>query len=217
MQHPFEAARSKVARMREQANLLTANDKFAQPYVLLQLAVGELEEYHEEHDKQGTPSYSTEAARGEFDDIAVFYFSWLENFAPKVDMLSTIHTANGYGRHSAALDQLAPVILDSADDPRAIPEVIARLASVGMHMPVPYVALEHMDKTTAKVLANRPPQLFTTWCPIMNRHLAGEEIGQKYEHLNRGTRLIRNAVNRTLRQEDWRPHIPQLVDWTQSD
>lgn len=217
MPHPFERAREKVQSMRRQANLLESVDRFAPPEFLLQLAVGEALEYQAEQEKYGTISYDLPSTQGEFDDIAVYYFSWLGTYAPDVDMLATVHTANGYGSHSAAMDQLTPVILDSADDPvRAVPEVINRLASIGMHMPVPYVAFEGMDRTVHKVLSNRHPLLYTEYCPILHRPLVDEELVLKYQHLERGTRMIRKAVDRTLQPSDWQPFYWQLVDWTRS-
>ncbi len=38
----------------------------------------------------------------------------------------------------------------------------------------------------------------------------------KYLHLEKGTRLVRSVVGRTLQTSDWRPHFVQLVDWTNS-
>lgn len=217
MPHPFERAREKVQTMRHRANLLEAVDQFAPPEFLLQLAVVEAAEYQAEQEKYGTPEYSLPDTQGEFDDIAVYYFSWLGTYASQVDMLATVHTANGYGSHSAAIDQLGPVILDSADDPvLAVPEVINRLASIGMHMPVPYVTFEGMDRTINKVLSNRHPILYSVECPILGRTLREEELVLKYQHLEKGTRMIRRAVNRTLQPSDWQPHYRQLVDWTQS-
>lgn len=217
MPHPFLEARERVAAMRQKSNLLEAVDRFAPPEFLLRLAVGELIEYQEEQEKYGSPDYSLVDTQGEFDDIAVYYFSWLETYAPKIDMLSTIHTANGYGSHSAALEQLGPVILDSADDPGlAVPEVINRLASIGMHMPVPYVSFRGMERTVRKVLSNRPPELYSEFCPVKGRVLEDEELVLKYTHLEKGTRMIRNAVGKTLRSGDWKPFYRQLVDWTQS-
>lgn len=217
MPHPFERARDKVQTMRQQANLLEAVDAFAPPEFLLQLAVGEIAEYAAEQEKYGRPDYNVEVTQGEFDDIAVFYFSWLATYAPQVDMLARVHTANGYGSHSAALDQLGEVIFDSADAPmQAVPEVINRLASIGMHMPVPYTTFAHMDATVAKVLANRHPRLYSEYCPILQRPLVDEELVLKYQHLEKGTRQIRAAVGRTLVPSDWKPVYWQLVDWTQS-
>lgn len=216
MPHPFLEARERVADMRHKSNLLEAVDRFAPPEFLLQLAVGELIEYEEEQDNYGTPEYNLADTQGEFDDVAVYYFSWLETYASDVDMLATIHTANGYGSHSAALEQLGPVIMDSADDPRAVPEVINRMASIGMHMPVPYVSFRGMERTVRKVLSNRPPELYSEFCPVKGRVLVEEELVLKYTHLEKGTRMIRNAVGRTLRPSDWKPFYMQLVDWTQS-
>ncbi|NCS97616.1 MAG: hypothetical protein GW762_03455 [Candidatus Pacebacteria bacterium] len=217
MPHPFEQARNRVTAMRKQANLLEAVDRFAPPEFLLQLAIGELIEYADEQEKHGTPNYNLADTQGEFNDIAVFYFSWLETYAPNVDMLSTIHTANGYGSHSAALENLEPVIMDSIDTPvSAVPEVMNRLASIGMHMPVPYVTFGSMSVTVDKVLSNRNPVLYSEDCPVLGRKLVDEELVLKYQHLERGTRMIRKAVNRTLVPSDWQPHYRQLVDWTNS-
>lgn len=218
MPHPFKTAETKVMYMRRKADLLEAVDSFASPVFLLQRAIEELGEYAQEQEKYGSKEYDVTAAKGEFDDIFVFYVSWLATYAPKVDMLQSVHTANGYGNQSAALDQLAPVILDSLDNPeRAVPEVIKRLASIGMYMPVPYVGFSNIDATTRKVLSNRPPKLYTAYCPVKRRVLKDEELIFKYTHLEKGTRLIRQAVGRTLRVTDWLPYYTQLVDWTQSD
>ncbi len=217
MSHPFIEAREKVDEMRRQANLLEAVDQFAAPEFLLSMAVTELHEYAQEQEKYGTPNYDVVATNGEFDDIAVFFFSWIQTYAANVDMLQTIHSANGYGSHSAALEQLGPVIQDAADDLRAVPEVITRLASIGMHMPVPYVAFEGMDRTVNKVLSNRPPALYSVFCPSKGRELKDEELVRKYQHLEKGTRMIRNKVGRTLQPADWQPYYQQLVGWTQSE
>lgn len=217
MSHPALEARSRVKAMREASNLLEEVDHFAPPDFLLSLAVGELAEFKEELDLYGTDAYDETRIIDELNDVGVLFVSSIETYAPHVDMMRTIHTANGYGGHSAALDRLGPVIMDTVDDPdRAIPEVIARLASIGRHMPTPYIIFEKMEQTVLKVLYNRPPELYSSYCPILGRELREEELIKKYQHLEKGTRLIRKMVKRTLRPEDWRPHYWQLVDWTQS-
>ena len=217
MPHPFLEAREKVSRMRRESNLLEAVDSFAAKGYLLNRSVDELDEYTQEQEKHGTPEYDLAATQGEFDDIAVLFFSWLETYARDVDMLQTVHTANGYGSHSAALENLAPVILDSQDDLRAVPEVVARLASIGIHMPVPYVTFARMSQTVERVLKNRPPWLYSTYCPILKRELRDEELLLKYEHLEKGTKMIRKKVDRTLRTMDLLPHKQQLLEWQKSD
>ena len=218
MPHPAIEARDKVRGMREASDLLEEVDHFAPPEFLLSLAVGELAEYEEEQDLYGTDDYDRSRSEDELNDVGVFFYSWVETNVPHVDMMRTIHTANGYGSHSSALDQLGPVIMDSMDDPdRAVPEVLARLASVGIHMPTPYVVFEQMQRTVTKVLRNRPPELYTAYCPVLGRQLHDEELLRKYKHLERATRMIRKSVNRTLVPADWKPHFHQMVDWTQSE
>lgn len=218
MSHPALEARSRVRAMRQVLDLLEEVDRFAPPDFLLSLAVGELVEYEAEQDLYGTDRYNRVRSEDELNDVGVFFYSWVQRNAQHIDMMSTLHTANGYGSHSAALDQLGPVIMDSMDDPyRAVPEVIARLASVGIHMPNGYIIFEQMQRTVDKVLRNRPPELYTAFCPVLGRQLRDEEVLRKYQHLERGTRMIRKAVNRTLLPSDWQPHYQQLVDWTQSE
>ncbi len=218
MGHPFFEARQKIGNMRRAANLLEGVDKYAQPDFLLTMAAVELTELGEEIAKHGTPEYSQKKLEGEFDDVYVFYMSWLLTHAPQVDMMATVHSANGYGSHSAALERLDPVIRDAADDPAsAVPEFVNRFFSVGLHLPAPYVTFGTLDRTIGKVLSNRHPHLYNTYCPILKRELKGEELVLKYLHLEKGTRMLRATVQRTLVESDWRPHQQRLENWVDSD
>ena len=51
----------------------------------------------------------------------------------------------------------------------------------------------------------------------MKRELRDEELLLKYEHLEKGTKMIRKKVDRTLRTMDLLPHKQQLLEWQKSD
>ncbi len=71
-----------------------------------------------------------------------------------------------------------------------------------------------MQKTIAKVLANRPQELYTD-----SEHgvlLSDSEAMQKYAHLELCMRLIRATVCRTLLPQDWKPYVALLHNWRES-
>ncbi len=217
MSHPFIEARTKVFQIQQEADLLGVVYKYAPIFLLLGFAAKEVAELVQEQELYGSKDYSKTNVAGEFDDILVLLFSWLEVYAPQVDMLQTANSVNGYGKHSNALEQLVPVIMDLMDDPhKAAPECMRRLISIGKHLPTPYVELEHMQATIAKVFANRPVELYSVYCPILGRELDEAESLLKYGHLERLMRILRNKVKRTLRKSDWLPYYKELVDWQNS-
>ncbi len=209
--HLLEQASQRIGDLRDSRGLFKEKDQ-QQPDLLLPLAVGEVAELQEALDQN-----EHVAALDELMDVLNYYFAYLMTTHQQPESVGQLmHGVNGYGKNSAAIDQLSEVILDSQDDPKAITETLRRLYSLGQYLPIPFVSITQLDRTIAKVAANRPAQFYSGLDPLTGRALTGEDASWAFCHFEKCLRAIRDRKLRTLQPQDWQPHQNEIADWHHS-
>lgn len=212
MVHLLVEAENKIRELKQSDYLLTKVDEVARKGTVAGLAVDEVNEVIAALEE----NYLEEAA-AEVGDVLVFYFSLLFAKGEEFDVVGALGNVNGYGKHSNALEELRPVILDSEYEPRAIPEVLARIWSLALWNPYAMQGIKTIDSVIAKVQANYPQELFAVYDPTVSRLSNSDEVFLRYSHMKAGLRLIRNDVQRTLIMADWKPYEFLLQNWQQSE
>jgi hypothetical protein len=212
MQHSeVTAFVAEVRRLKIEASLLGRIDRnFLGTDFLQSLIFSEVSEVREELALDGNSRFSLHRLRGEVADTNVLTVS--RNIADRnsADLTNGAHLINGQGKRSDALDRFCEYILNSEDDPAALVEAFRIIISMLYHIS-PISVVESMRQTVDKVLANRPPELYSDQ---ENGVLLNDaEALQKYIFLEKAMRLIRKTVGRTLVDTDWRPYLKQLRDW----
>lgn len=226
MLSPLETAALSVQDLKQRVPLLGVVDRLSARSALIALALAELGEFWAERDLRGTSEYRDELVVDELNDIGVFVLSWIiSHHGGDIDWLGITARANGYGRTAQDVERLAQVLGEIPADPRALTEFLVRYWSVAHHLPhfSPHSWLTSFELTIAKVMANYPLELFDIYCPIQHRVLTSqEEILQKYSHIKRCIRLIRNWVKERegrsrLVKSDWQPYYWLIVNFYQAE
>lgn len=212
MPHLLEGICDQVAALKSSHRLFSTMDEL-QIGRILPAASDEMKELVDDLEV-GRDSQAT----GELSDVFVYYFSYLiaTKQVPSESMSSLLQGVNGYGKNSAAIERAEEVMLDSADDPRAVQETLRRWYSIGLYLPVSLVTLDQFKKTTDKVRANRPVEFYSGRDPMTGTPLRGEEAMLAFKHFEQSLRMIRDNVGRTLSRRDWQPHQAQIADWRNS-
>lgn len=212
------ASFKEVKHFREILSLLAKVDKIRNPELLLLRAVDEVEEAAREREDFESGHQNLADLKDEYLDILVFLLSNMlaTGVVPSNDWLNS----NGTGNRSGVYEDLIQVIYDSIDDPRALKVVISRYASMVRYSPgLSLDILEQIKTTLDKVMANRPPEFYTTYCRISQRELNPDEILMKYDHLETMFRMLRDFAGKKrlpahLTQD---PEINYLLhDWVNS-
>ncbi|PIY79106.1 MAG: hypothetical protein COY81_04300 [Candidatus Pacebacteria bacterium CG_4_10_14_0_8_um_filter_43_12] len=212
--HPFEQANDQVHRLRVTDSLLVNNESGQAVDFLPTLAVGEVNEVETELDRPGT--IDRQKLGDEYNDVMVLLLAILQNRFPEMQPSEQLDGVNGYGRHSAALENLKPVVAESGSDPKALIESLRRLWSIAIHLPVPFVGLNTFSNTIDKVLGNRPPTFYNGTDPLTGKILLGDEASAAFTHFEKVGRKLRTHVGRTLRPEDWQPYFGEFAGWQNS-
>lgn len=106
---------------------------------------------------------------------------------------------------SNSLEKLHEYVLDLQDSSHALPEILGKLLLVLETFPSGVTIPDGMMKTIQKVLANRPPELYSNSCPIKGKQLNEYEEVNKYQYLEKATRLIRNRCGNRMKPQHWQP------------
>ncbi len=164
-----------------------------------------------EKDKQDT--------RGEHNDIWVFLLVWHACHAPTIDPFQALHTVNGAGKRSNALEKLEIMIDELLTNTGLFPEVFAHMISVGHYLPdgidIGIEWLSSMRETVRKAWANRNGTLgvFSPFDPILNRMLTEEEQLTAADHHQTALRMIRDYKQRTLSPADYQRYFWYIFAW----
>jgi hypothetical protein len=219
MTHPLEQATHLVRQMKRASNLLKVVDKTKDKSFLPTMAAGEVVELRNEVERWGTSETSIDKIFDELNDIWVLTASYLLsiNYVPEYDLVtpSTVNF-NGFGSRSNAFEKFQEIVLGLQDDPDDIYEVMKHLISIAKHLPVPNIMFAGFLQTIGKVLANRPPYLYSTWDPFFQRVLTPDEALLKYDHLEKMTKMLRAHLNRKLTPADWQPYALMMQDFTKT-
>ena len=211
-----QAVVSSVLRLKERLPLLRRADQLsAHSNFLLHLLLAELDEVEEELAQDGSARFSLPLLAGEVADMSVFAVSMqLASGGNLGELANNTSKINGQGTRSDVFDIARNLIENSQDDPKALLEAFVLIMSM-LHHFSPVSVMDSMQKTIAKVLANRPPELYSDQEDGVL--LSDAEAFQKYTFLEKAMRLIRKAVGRTLVQSDWVPYLRFLKNWRNAD
>ncbi len=218
MSHPLRNAAESVSGMKREAVLLGANDTVQDRGFLLGLALNEFhKEFLVELMKYGTPEYSHLKLWDELNDVWVFIQSWLNVYSKDPVLDPPLYSVNGQGNRSNSLERFPELVMTLPDDPNVALELAKHFLSIAKHLPHPNIGLVTFPETIGKVLRNRDPNLYSTYCPVLSRELEGSDINSKYRHLEKMTRILRDTVDRKLLVTDWVNYYMMMVDWRHSD
>ncbi len=227
MSNPYENAAGNVSIFLRESNLLHVVDVLGPKNQLVSWALDELIiEVSKEISHEGTKLYNHAAYMGEMHDVLVFVYSELIRLGKVKDVeFGSVFSTNGAGKRSDVYEKLIEQLLVLMDDksPKAFEQFLKIFYSALKYSPGGGHFLETFINTMMKVLENRHPLLYSTYCPILRRELNEEECLLKHAHLEKMTGYLRKKVlGRDLKYTDWslehRPDIYWLmVDWMLSD
>ncbi|PIY80406.1 MAG: hypothetical protein COY80_02910 [Candidatus Pacebacteria bacterium CG_4_10_14_0_8_um_filter_42_14] len=230
MAHLLERMQLLAFDMKQKASLLPRADKVGGVEFLVELLLKEADEFEEAlnssdaKDDQLSRQLRLKKIRDELNDVLVFMFSVsMIHPGEDVDVAGQVGKADLYkGGKSYAVDWLRQAVLDVQDGSKAsLQESFARWYAISEHLENPHLALRYFRETINKVLANRPPEIFSD---IENgKVLSNYECVEKYKHVSGCMRLIRDRVkesegrDRQLKRSDWIHLKTIILDWRNPD
>ena len=209
MPHLLEHTFSQIRDFKKPDYLLTQFDRQAGLLALLQLAVAEIDEV-----RQARGQDNELETAFEFADVLVFLLSAILTHLPDHDITFGLTTVNSLGKHeNRALERLELVVLDAADDPRAMTEALRIIWSLSIWQPYARAGLEAMAEVLKKVAHNYPPELLTTFDPTLGRNSLADEVRPRYKAMVGRLRVLREVHHCTLTTAHWLPFKAEIQNW----
>jgi len=230
MAHLLERMQLLAFDMKQKASLLPRADRVGGVEFLVNLLLDEVDEFEEalngseDRDDQRSKQLRIKKIKDELNDVLVFMFSISMIFPGQdVAVVGQVGKVDFYrGGRSGAVDWLRQAVLDIQDGSKvALQESFARWYAISEHLENPHLALKYFRETIDKVLANRPPEIFSDIED--GKKLSDYECVEKYKHVSACMRLIRNRVkevegqDRQLMRSDWIHLKTIILNWRNPD
>lgn len=162
--------------------------------------LSEIDETASEHAFEGV-SLSAKDLQKELIDIFVLVTSFLKNaqhnnelhlaeiaYYNHQELLNLAKASNVYERLKELVSEIA-----ESNQLQAITEFKALLFSLTMNLPVQFAPREILQTVLLKNEQNYPKEYFQIYDPIIKRTLSELELFQKYAHVKKALRLLRDA------------------------
>lgn len=203
-----------AARNIRTATLLQMTDRSLGSQFFIKKGVEEVQELQ---DELNTPRGSIDHVRilDEANDVLVFAQTALEAHGINIDdRISGLPDEIKLNVGSDVLERIAETLQEIIERPEAFTVLLQQILALSKAYPVKGTnVLDMMKKTVEKVMANRPPELYTTYYSRERRELNEEEQMQKYFYLETATRLIRNRCGNRMSRCHWEPITSFFDDW----
>ena len=210
-----------ASRYRRDATLIAENDRLLSIDKFIDLTIDEVYELMDELNRSG--GIVKEKFLDELYDVLNTLFAFQRVNLQSFDLHRTSLAPSAGKSLEKDIESLKDMIehmRSSFRRERVFTQVIRTLIGVAGSEPFSDPQLDKYAKTLAKVRNNYPPELFqasevTSGGVVV--YLNENEVRQKYDHLKKLTRWLRDQEKKTLNADIWAPYRAYLLDWRHSE